>query len=395
MNNLTISLLTLIIIHCSCKNSENEFTTVNIKAIPENAIIFDMKAVFEELDYVYLAPNGSKGLVGDFSKILFDGNSFFVFQDITGESSVCKFSRNGNLLFQEISRDEGPGKFMGGSDIALNNENEIIEILDAYQSKIIFVSKNDGAFIKEIKLPYSFNKFVKLENDGYAFYAANSPTELGAFNIYIKHQDKPKPRHFVPINPNMIGTIINHNCFSTAPLNKSYLYSEIFSNILWRVSLDTVMPAYRIDFGERWVDEEALLGLPGADAESKMAILNTGEDKIQNVRNLEEFEESIYFNYYVFNKVYWNFYNKGKKKLESFYIERSALENPNSFDGGPIPFYHYGRFNEYLILGVDSGVVHRLGKAAPVGSKFKQFAQTVPEEGNPVIILAKLKKKYQ
>ena len=54
-----------------------------------------------------------------------------------------------------------------------------------------------------------------------------------------------------------------------------------------------------------------------------------------------------------------------------------------------------GRFNEYMIFEAESELVHTLGKNAPPSSKFKQFAQTVPEEGNPVIILAKLKRKYQ
>ena len=95
------------------------------------------------------------------------------------------------------------------------------------------------------------------------------------------------------------------------------------------------------------------------------------------------------------NKIYWNYYDKQNKTLKSFYVDRAELEKPNNFDGGPIPIYHYGGYNGYMILGAKPDAVYRLGQTAPNGGKFKQFAQTVPEEGNPVIILAKLKKKYQ
>jgi hypothetical protein len=392
MNKLFIIFFILI----SCKNIENEVSPITISVIPEKAVSLDLKEIFEDLDYVYLSPSGNKGFIGEFSKILYDGESFFVFQNGMGESSICKFDRTGKLIFQEVSKTEGPGKYMGASDIVLDNEKGVIEVLDSYQSKIVVLSKNDGAFINEMKLsPYNFKKFAKLEKNKYALYTANQPTELGAYNIYINQHDGQNPKHYVAINPYLTGTSIDENCFSSTPLNKSYLYTGVFSNIAWRVSLDTVMKAYRVDFGNKWFDEKTLQGLPGSDTEGKMNILNTGDDKITSIRNIEEFENSIFFHYFFSNNVYWNFYNKQNKSLISFHVNRAEFEKPNNFDSGPIPVYHYAVYNDYMVLGTKPTTVYDLGQAAPANSKFKQFAQTVPEEGNPVIILAKLKEKYR
>ena len=274
MNKLLVSLFTFFYVFVSCKNIENEVGPITIKAIPEKAVLFDFKEIFEELDYVYLSPSGNKGFIGEFNKILYDGKSFFVFQNGMGESSICKFDRYGKLIFQEVSRTEGPGKFMGASDITLDNEKGLIEVLDSYQSKIVFLNKNDGTFINEMKLsPFNFKKFAKLENGRYAFYTANQPTELGSYNIYINQHNEHNLKHFIAINPYLSGTIIDENCFSTNPLNSSHVYVEIFSNVIWRVSSDTVTQAYRVEFGNRWFDEKVLQGLPGSDTRGKMAIL--------------------------------------------------------------------------------------------------------------------------
>jgi hypothetical protein len=48
-----------------------------------------------------------------------------------------------------------------------------------------------------------------------------------------------------------------------------------------------------------------------------------------------------------------------------------------------------------MIFEATADPIFNLGQKAKDGSKFKQFAQSVPKEGNRGIILAKLKKKYQ
>lgn len=383
-----------ILLSISCSNEKlNAFQTIKITS--NEAVILDLKEVFDELEYIYLSTKGNQGLIKEINEILFDGSDFYVFQDETDAPSICKFNKSGQLVFEEVSKEEGPGKFLGANDIALNNEDETIEILDSYQSKIVFCSKKDCSFIREIKTSFNFRQFTKIGSNDYAYYSANQPTNVGAFNLYVGKLNEPILSPFAPINPHLIGTVIENKCFSSFPFNGSRLFKQDYSNVIWRTSPSNTNEAYKVDFGSHWFNESTLQGLAGSDTEGKMKILNVGDDKVKSLKNIEEFQDNIFFDYYLSGRIYWNFYNKNTKSLKSFYIDLSSYKNPNNFEGGPIPLVLRGRYNEFMIFETTSELVHTLGKNAPPPSKFKQFAQTVPEEGNPVIILAKLKKKYQ
>lgn len=390
---IPIFLLSIIVIAASCNQNENTASTIVVD--PEKSSPINYSELFDGIEYVYLAPIDNKGYISEIDKLVFDGSNFYVFQDVTHAPSIFKFDRSGKFVFSKTSREEGPGKFIGANDILLNSSDNTIEVLDAYQAKIVACSQKDGRFLNETNLPFNLRQFVGFGKEKYAFYSGNDRTEMGGYNVYLMDEPTTNLRPFIPINEYLIGTGIENKCFSSFPNNGSFLYRDEFSNIIWRITPDEAEEAYVIDFGGNWFDEKTLHGLAVSDAEGKLAILNSGKDKIRSLICVEEFESSIFFKYYLSGRMYWNFFDKNSMMLSSFFADRVSSNNPNNIDGGPIPNRFLGRFKDYMIFEAKSDLVYRLGQTAPSGSKFKQLAQTVPEEGNPVIILAKLKKKYQ
>jgi len=400
---MKITYLLLFLLGClfwaiSCKQDDKLLEPITIAVDPSKAAPLDCLELFEDFEYVYLSPNASKGYIAEIEKLMFDGDDFYVFQNEMDAPGIFKFDREGKLVFNVTSHEEGPGKFLGANDIALNKNSKLIEILDAYQSKIVSCSMEDGAFVKEIKTSYPFRQFVRFEEGNYAFYAANTPTELGAFNLYINKGMSREPKPFNPINPSLTGTIFENLCFSTYPNEGSYLYSEQFSNIVWRITPDWANEAYTIDFGKKWFDDDILKGFAQSDNAGKLNILNSNPSTaVRAIAHLEEFDKNLFFTYSLEGKYYWNFFDKTTHEMTSFYLI-NKLNNPNNFDGGSTPRRLLTRYQEYLIFELDPELVNQLGSRENANAsswKFREFAKTVPADGNPVIMLGKLKPLYQ
>ena len=164
--NILLSLLVLVILLLSCKESTRNFSRktegvsllTNIeKAIEVNidlnkdCLPFD--SLMTKVNYVKLETTGDN-LIGEISQLLFVDDKIIVV-DVWKSKIITVYDMKGHYLYKIGSQGQGPQEYAFFTHVSLTPDKKMLVITDMGSTSLKYYSI-DGQFIKSIKCPYWF-----------------------------------------------------------------------------------------------------------------------------------------------------------------------------------------------------------------------------------------------
>ncbi|WP_026472954.1 6-bladed beta-propeller [Alkaliflexus imshenetskii] len=180
--------------------------------LPTNCIEYDTKLmlsdVFSMIEVVPLESLESS-LIGGIDKLVSCDTTILVI-DKYKTKSIKQFTKRGGFVGVIGSNGRGPGQYYEPTDCVVYKDT--ILVYDQFQQKIIFYG-NRGEFLKEKKVPFTFNSFYVFDNNSFIFQMYDNDNDhineiLGysliwcdsMFNIQHKSLYKEKDKYNTMIN---------------------------------------------------------------------------------------------------------------------------------------------------------------------------------------------------
>ena len=164
--NILLSLLVLVILLLSCKESTRNFSRktegvsllTNLeKAIEVNIDLNNDCLPFDSLmtkvSYVKLETTGDN-LIGEISQLLFVDDKIIVV-DVWKSKIITVYDMKGHYLYKIGSQGQGPQEYAFFTHVSLTPDKKMLVITDMGSTSLKYYSI-DGQFIKSIKCPYWF-----------------------------------------------------------------------------------------------------------------------------------------------------------------------------------------------------------------------------------------------
>jgi len=247
----------------SCENRqerENKLITISLnKANAENK---KLSETIEEIRYLKLNTPGDGDLIGKIDKLLFY-RDLIIILDKGISKSVYVFNNKGNFLTKIGKIGDGPGEYQMPQDVTLDKKNNEIIIYCSYSQKLIYFSL-DGQLQREKKIGLRFRGMHFLKENKLAIFT----------QCIYNYQDNygPIPYDFIICdttgeilhkqfrNKSKLGSsivVISTDSYFTDYNNDIYL-SWVFNDTIYKLDNNTMKAYYRLDFGHKSIDKEAL-----------------------------------------------------------------------------------------------------------------------------------------
>lgn len=338
MNQMKKILFFFILIFIGCKTDEttkNELTSIKIDF--NKSILLPDKEWVKAIKYIPLQTNGSF-LIGNVQLVKFFDQMLFLIETIGYDRQISIFKADGSFVNRIYNPGEGPGKFLRIDDIWYNSDDQTIELLDFVQSKIV-VYNLKGDYLKDTRLPNNYQNMAKFDDNNYVFYAGNSPQDSGMYNInYVKDGKVqaaylPFPAFFLDFNVSM-GTR-----FSPPTPGGFYLVHEFLNDTIYLLERNpaTFRAAYKLDLGDKWINNDWLEKFKHGNGEDRMNLTNKS-GKTYNIMHIAFWDDKLFcvFPNFTERRGYFNVFDTQSNRQVTFY-SRAKKSLFNNFDLGPIP----------------------------------------------------------
>ncbi len=386
-------LLITVFIAASCSGEQGPevaIATVNVT----KAKAFEPSELFESLTYVPLETR-SDAIIQEITKVLVGEDIIVLFENFQLKRTLFVFDKKGNLLVKIRDPGQGPGRFTAASDVLIDWKTGTLEILDKYQSKVVFYDIS-GALQGDAFLPHNFEEFVKLGSDAYVFSAGNAvfddtmPDEL----FWVSNFDR-VDRSALPIPEGVRNMSFSQYAFASSKYEDSYLFRRFFDNHIYRVDSRGVAPVLKVDFGNQWIDEEVIRKFTMSQPGEKLRLLNE-LDVVYNLKAAEEFDRFFLLAYFFDQRLFLTLIEKTAFHTLSYYQQYQG-NRVNSIDGGVLPFFPIARRGKQLIFVHQAYelVEHAADHPQEIEGAFKEAVEGLKPEDNPVLIFAQLKEEQQ
>ena len=235
---LFISTITLLL---SCSNSQNSNSTISIDLDASKSI--SINNIFSKMEIIPLETN-EKSKIQNIDKII-EYQSFIYILD-RRQKAVLIFDSHGKFISKINTIGRAPDEFYLLEDIVINRFANTLECLDP-MGKILTYSLQ-GQYQSSIYLPHppmAYHYLHILNQDSILLYT--NPTKYNdyTFRIFSRQQDT-----FVSQFMKQ-KKIINGECRQPIQVYKDSIYfTQAFSNEIYKISNDTLLPAYQWDFGK-------------------------------------------------------------------------------------------------------------------------------------------------
>jgi hypothetical protein len=191
--------LSLILSSCS-QHPDNLIRT--IEADINQVARLPLQSLTDRIEFVRLETS-KDFLISSISKIVFHGQRIYIL-DVQSQKVFC-FDRSGKGIFCINSKGKGPGEYVAVQDIAINNSNNTLELLDRYNLHLLQYDL-DGRFIKNQRLP--------LET---SFFAVSNKGRYLLYNQFINQSLRPEYQHslfFSTLKDTVFSGVLPfyHNC---------------------------------------------------------------------------------------------------------------------------------------------------------------------------------------
>ena len=334
---------------------------------------------------------------------------FFIENESMNNKSISIFDKEGVFLSRISSPGQGPGSFSSVYDVWYDEENDMVELLDANSGKIVQYSIN-GKYIDSIHLPGQFQEFVKFNEGEYALYSGFTPQNSGMFNFC--HFENGKLQNCSLKFPTFfVGHKMEGPHFSPpASDHGNFLLHDSFNDTIYRFNDDvnSFSPAYRLDLGSNWIDKKWITDFADGDMRKKMMLMNRSGYVNSFLFALEENEVlSVTFRNSTERRRYFFFYNIGQDVSKTFYSQspQTLSFRGNDFDQGPITSNFLVREGDNLYFLMEaSDLKYHFEKGistseseslpGPVSDRYKsvkdKIINNLEERDNPVLMKVRM-----
>ncbi len=169
---------------------QNSMQQIDIPSDIDTSSI-DLGELIDSIYFIRLETNADC-LIGNIDKILFFNDKILIIEKLQ-RKSVLLFSETGRFIKKIGTEGRGPGEYTNISDVAVDNRNNKIVILDDFGGKLLFYDF-DGNFINREKLYYYPTAFSILQDGSYLFYQARGLNihipSVTEYNLLFAHPDQ-------------------------------------------------------------------------------------------------------------------------------------------------------------------------------------------------------------
>ncbi len=307
-----------------------------------------------------------------------DGRSMYIVDK--RQSKLLVFDRDG--LGKSVFHKKGPGpdEYLDISDLQIDFEEQVIEILD-YQ-RIKRYDLNSFAYLGEEdlrKIPKdkNFREFVRTNDKLYLW--TNLPpnqriseNEEGSYHL-VSIQDN-EPMYFVKKEYGVIG----HQVFYPSNRKDEYnLNPLVGSSDIIAVNQDSVYVKYRFNFGEKGLPKKELENFFGRAGE----LLNTDYNKFTS--NIRETNTHLFFQFAGNLKANFVLFSKKLHKIQSIGKTVEKL----------VPTIIYSDQSSFYCFILPGDIMHFLNNGGDLSETtfFKSLPETqVDKYNNPIIVQFRL-----
>ena len=364
-------LLTLLILGCRSDKIE-EFDRVSINKNELDAISID--EIFSDYQFISLEDTDSS-LVGNPKKIVLKNDVIFV----SDGRNLFQFTTNGKHLRTLAAHGEGPYEYSIVWDFTVSDKE--ILIWDQNSRKIIRYSL-ENTYINSYSLDHFASSIYFIDRDKVLFSSSYQGNDEYKF-IIRNLETMDIIASFYPINEahTTYRHIMNQDNFYV--YKNTLLFHELMNNYIYEINNYEFKPVYYIDlYGQNppetfWDEKYEHIGVIQEAAQRN--------GYRYGFPMYAESENQVIFSYYSNNTSLLCSYLKSTK--ESIQSEKLIL-----FQGVPAIDVSRIRFNtdskEAFLLAIESGVFYEdIDNIIPYAKELSYL----PNNGNPVICMAKLK----
>lgn len=199
-----------------------------------------------DIEFLQLETN-EECLLEDVNKAILYDDKIFILSS-SGDGNVMIFSKKGDFL-TKLPKGEGPQEIIYPTDIAIDEENNTLIVLDLYRKIKIF--DLNGLFLKEIQLDSPFFHVETVKND-YLLFDPNSSKKAEHFVGILSDGN------FYSAFPKRIASVFfaADNCFFKE--NGELYVSSVVSDTIYKYIPDekSLSPYCIIDFNGKGINEE-------------------------------------------------------------------------------------------------------------------------------------------
>ena len=367
---------------CESKNNNQDFTPELINVTVPEELMVDYHQVFDEYKLVPLT-NEEASLIGSIDRIIIHDERFHILDKQT--NSIKIFDNDGRFIQRIQELGNGPGEYHELMDFSIDEKGERLVLHSHRPYKLLYYSF-DGDFIKEEGMESYYNNIAIDEEYLLMVNLLKENNHL----VFLKNLNTDQLKEFLPIG----GTerALNNNFGTGFPycLNSQYTYAFFpFSNIIYQVTNGKLVSRYQIDFGDK--------NLPELFFKDGVVDMEAYHKAIENkygfmIANFKESEDYLVFTFGASNIVV---YSKREKKSTVF----NYAHNAEALLGFQNYFGHDGQYDNYLI-----GIIQPFNflyqmnlyrkdikEWERVPAYLKELSETINDQSNPILMIAKLK----
>ena len=361
-----VRLILLILVVHSCGNiSENKDELVSYSISPQSEVKWNLSNVIDSCFYVRLNATDST-LLGNIYRIEVDDSVIAVLDDMT--NSLQLYLMQGTSVSTITKSGMGPGEYVQLSDFTISAKDKSVRVLDAMQNKVIDYSLN-GKFIKEKKLPFKagISCFAKLNDDIYVFdQKLRRNEDEWKYDLLLYSECSNKVDKLRPYSEFSDITLASRKSFNR--VNDTLTYFPTYNDTIFSVIDTSLIPRYRLDFGDYWYDYDYLYDRKKNPQAFIAGLKNAGFIYFLNV-----FETSshIWLDYCYMEAYYHTIINKSNSSISTYLRDDDECRY---FYGLPL-----ATWNDFFVI--------------PVRPSYmcENYGIKVSEDDNPYLLFVKFK----
>jgi hypothetical protein len=386
MKKYIYSFIIIVFWGCSKSKEQQSENTILISVDVNKAETLKFSDYFTEITYTLLDDSVLISTI-DNAKV-YDDKLFII-----SNKSLIAFDINSGKVLNNIRRlGNGPGEYLSLYDMLYDKNENLIELLDMNQQKVIKYDL-DNKFVSEFKTLCMSFSFKKIDENTYLFYNNNMLSDIISDNLicYDVQKGKITNSHF-PIDKHLASYFFIYNVnnfgsnalptFNFSPSNKIYGFN------------DKAEPfeKYTLDFGKHNTPKQFY------DENFKdIYDFSQKADRRSYIYTFGDFNENNYIASFQFLKKikqYWVFYEKQTKSVNTFdkFIDNYHTDIEIDINYNNVPFILDSEYF-YLFL-PPSQLIELTGKNRKIKNRVLDSIYHSPdfsEYSNPILIKCKFK----
>jgi len=311
-------LIFLALVNYSCTNNKEDQNFSNPILINQHLPSEDSKIDFLdflEIQEIIPLQTSDSSLIDFVNKVIIDKDLIF----IKGSKSVYKFQRDGTFLNKLAKKGKGPGEYTNLTDVILFPEEEMVWIYDSNRRSILKYTYDfefeTNTTVNHPILGIDYYDKTLVGSSGYYsdFKDHNSISFFNEFTFGIENS----PALALPYNPEKSNYLLVHRHDYFSKLSNGLNFVNSFNDTIYRIEAgNSIYPEFYVDFGERKVSEDDLVGQGYKTIVDVYQHLNAKE-KSFNISNTIQFENSLIYRFFNSGRSFLTVYNKNSASSTS------------------------------------------------------------------------------